>query len=134
VWSATSYKLLREDALEAERWNRLHPDAEPRVPFVREQLGGNDAAPVIAVTDYLKLVPDQIARFVPAPFVALGTDGFGYSDIRSALRRHFEIDAAHITVAALDSLARQGAVPAAKVSEAIGRYELDPEAPDPRRT
>ncbi len=139
VWSATSYKLLREDALECERWNRLHPDATPRVPFVHAQLGadgGGDGAPlpVVAVTDFQKLVPDQIARFVPGPFVSLGTDGFGFSDVRSALRRHFEVDAAHIVVATLDALARSGSVAPATVAEAIARYELDPEAEDPRTT
>ena len=90
--------------------------------------------PVIAVSDFLKLVPDQIARFVGAPFTALGTDGFGYSDVRTALRRHFEVDAAHITVAALAELSRAGQLPASKVGEAIARYELDTEAPDPRTT
>ncbi|HEY1741102.1 MAG TPA: pyruvate dehydrogenase (acetyl-transferring), homodimeric type [Acidimicrobiia bacterium] len=139
VWSAPSYKLLREDALSCERWNRLHPEAEARVPYVTAQLGGaksdgGDAVPVVAVSDFLKLVPDQIGRFVGAPFTALGTDGFGYSDVRGALRRHFEVDAAHITVAALAELARAGQVPAAKVAEAIARYELDADAPDPRTT
>ena len=94
VWSATSYKLLREEALGVERWNRLHPNDAPRTPYVTEQLRETEG-PVVAVTDFLKSVPDQVARFVPQPFIPLGTDGYGYSDTRGALRRHFEVDAAH---------------------------------------
>jgi pyruvate dehydrogenase E1 component len=133
AWSATSYKLLREDALDCERWNRLHPTAAPRTPFVTEQLGATDG-PVVAVSDYVKLVADQIGRFVPQPFVPLGTDGFGFSDVRTALRRHFEVDAAHIVVAVLDALAQQGEVKGEIVEEAIRRYEIDPDATDPRLT
>jgi pyruvate dehydrogenase E1 component len=131
VWSATSYKLLREDALSAERWNRLHPTEAARVPYVTEQLADADG-PVVAVTDFMKAVPDQIARFVPNRFVALGTDGYGFSDTRAALRRHFEVDAPHIVVAVLDALARDGDIKAEKVAEAIRRYDLDPERVDPR--
>ena len=104
------------------------------MPYVTAQLGGSGAVPVMAVSDFLKLGADQIARFVGPPFTALGTDGFGYSDVRGALRRHFEVDAAHITVAALAELSRAGQVPAAKVADAIARYELNTEAPDPRIT
>ncbi|MFN8036624.1 MAG: pyruvate dehydrogenase (acetyl-transferring), homodimeric type [Acidimicrobiia bacterium] len=132
VWSATSYKLLREDALEAERWNRLHPTEVPRVPYVTERLVATEG-PIVAVTDFVKAVPDQVARFVPQPFVALGTDGFGFSDTRAALRRHFEVDAGNIVVAVLDGLAMQGAVKAEVVAEAIELHDLDPEAIDPRR-
>ena len=131
VWSATSYKLLREDALSAERWNRLHPGAPARVPYVTSVLA-DVAGPIVAVTDYLKSVPDQIARFVPRPFIPLGTDGFGLSDTRAALRRHFEIDAAHIVVAVLDGLAAQGVLGADVVAGAIARFEIDPEVADPR--
>jgi pyruvate dehydrogenase E1 component len=133
VWSATSYKLLREDALDAERWNRLHPTEAPRTPYVTEQLGGEER-PIVAVTDFLKSVPDQIGRFVPQPFIPLGTDGFGYSDTRQALRRHFEVDAAHIVVATLDGLAMQGKVKGEAVEKAIRLYGIDPDAPDPRTT
>ena len=90
-----------------------------------EQLGSADG-PVVAVCDYVKLVADQIGRFVPQPFVPLGTDGFGFSDVRTALRRHFEVDAAHIVVAVLDALAQQGEVKGETVDEAIRRYELEP--------
>jgi pyruvate dehydrogenase E1 component len=131
VWSATSYKALREDALECERWNRLHPTEPPRTPYVTqclEPVGG----PVIACSDWMKAVPDQIARFVPHPFVPLGTDGFGFSDVRAALRRHFENDAEHVVVAALDALAQAGRLDAACVAAAIERYAIDPDTPDPR--
>ncbi len=131
VWSATSYKLLREDALSCERWNRLHPTEPPRTPYVTELLGETEG-PVVAVTDYLKLVPDQIARFVPHPFVPLGTDGYGFSDTRDALRRHFEVDAAHIVVAVLDGLAQQGAVKAEVVADALVALGVDADRGDPR--
>ena len=130
VWSVTSYSELRRDALACERWNRLHPEAPPRQSFLAAALA-DQPWPVIAVSDYLKAVPDQVARFVPAGMVSLGTDGFGRSDTRDALRRFFEIDAPSITVAALAELARRGAVPAATVSQAIADFELDPEAVDP---
>jgi pyruvate dehydrogenase E1 component len=133
VWSATSYKLLRENALSTERWNRLHPTETPRVPYVAEQLGSTEG-PIVAVTDFMKVVPDQVSRFVPRPFVALGTDGYGFSDTREALRRHFEVDAAHIVVATLDALAQQGDVKGEAVADAIRKYEIDPEAIDPRLT
>jgi pyruvate dehydrogenase E1 component len=133
VWSATSYKLLREDALGVERWNRLHPDDAPRTPYVTELLR-ESAGPVVAVTDFMKSVPDQVARFVPQPFIPLGTDGYGYSDTRDALRRHFEVDAAHVVVATLDGLAQLGDVKAEVVADAIRTYEVDTEAPDPRTT
>ncbi|MGH9038841.1 MAG: pyruvate dehydrogenase (acetyl-transferring), homodimeric type [Acidimicrobiia bacterium] len=131
VWSATSYKALRENALAVERWNRLHPTEAPRVPWVSETLGSN-GGPVVAVTEYMKAVPDQISRFVPGLFIPLGTDGYGFSDIRSALRRHFEVDAAHIVVAVLHGLAQQGEVKGEVVAEAIRRYEIDVDAIDPR--
>jgi len=131
TWSATSYKNLREDALEVERWNRLHPAETPRTPYVTRALA-SASGPIVAVTDFMKAVPDQIARFVNAPFTPLGTDGFGRSDTRRTLRRHFEVDAEHIVVAVLSSLASNGAAKPDEVSLAIAAYEIDPEAPDPR--
>jgi pyruvate dehydrogenase E1 component len=131
TWSATSYKSLREDALEVERWNRLHPAETPRVPYVTRALA-TASGPIVAVTDFMKAVPDQIARFVNAPFTPLGTDGFGRSDTRETLRRHFEVDAEHIVVAVLSSLASNGAGKHDEVSLAISAYGIDPEAPDPR--
>ncbi len=132
LWSATSYKALREDALTVERWNRLHPTDPPRVPWVSEALGANGGGPVVAVTDYMKVVPDQIARWAPGPFIPLGTDGYGFSDTRSALRRHFEVDAANIVVAVLSGLAQLGDVKGEVVAEAIRKYEVDADALDPR--
>jgi len=130
VWSATSYQQLRADALACERWNRLHPLEPPRVPYVSEMLGGQ-RGPVIAVSDFVKAVPDQIARWVPEGLVPLGTDGYGLSDTRLALRRHFEIDAEHVVVAALAELARRGEHPPEAVASAIGELGLDAEAADP---
>jgi pyruvate dehydrogenase E1 component len=131
LWSVTSYKNLREDALEVERWNRLHPGEKPRTPRVTTLLAEAEG-PFVAVTDYMKIVPEQVARWVPGPFTPLGTDGFGRSDTRTALRRHFEVDAAHIVVAVLQSLAATGDVKPEAVADAIARYEIDPEAVDPR--
>ena len=130
-WSVTSYKALREDALSIERWNRLHPATTPREAFVTRALS-ESRGPIVAVTDYLKSVPDQISRFLPGTFVPLGTDGFGRSDTRAALRRHFEVDSAHIVVAVLSALAQSGEVKEGDVADAIERYGIDPEAPEPR--
>lgn len=131
AWSVTSYKALREEALSAERWNRLHPGEPAKVPLVTRVLSESDG-PFVAVTDYMKAVPDQVARWVPGQFVVLGTDGFGRSDTRPALRRHFEVDAAHIVVATLAALAERGDAKPEEVAEAIARYGIDPDAPDPR--
>jgi pyruvate dehydrogenase E1 component len=133
LWSATSYKRLREDALSAERRNRLHPGAEPEGAPVTAKLS-TSAGPIVAVTDFLKAVPDQIARFVPGgrAFVPLGTDGFGRSDTRAALRRFFETDAAHVEIAALAALADQGSVEPSAVAKAIARHGIDPDTADPR--
>ena len=130
MWSVTSYQQLRADALAAERWNRLHPVEPPRVPYVTAQLAGA-AGPVIAATDYVKSVPEMVARFVPQGITPLGTDGFGLSDTRAALRRHFEVDAEHIAVATLAALSRAGAIPSARVSDAIFGLGIDPDRPDP---
>jgi pyruvate dehydrogenase E1 component len=126
VWSATSFQQLRVDALETERWNRFHPEEPRRQPFVSTTLEGGEG-PVVGVTDSIKAVPDQIARWVRAPFVPLGTDGFGRSDTREALRRFFEVDAESIVVATLAALAEFGDLKPEVVTEAIKRYELDPE-------
>lgn len=130
VWSATSYERLRTDALTVERWNRLHPTEEPRSPYVSTVLQGVEG-PIVAVSDFMKAVPDQIARWVPRPYVPLGTDGFGFSDTRSALRRHFEVDAAHITVAVLAELAAIGDIKAEVAAQAIRDFDLDADSIDP---
>jgi pyruvate dehydrogenase E1 component len=128
VWSAPSYQQLRVDGLDTERWNRLHPEQARRQPYVTQCLEAAEG-PVVAVSDSIRAVPDQIARWVPAPFVPLGTDGFGRSDNRVALRRHFEIDAEHVVVATLAALAEFGDVKPEAVTEAIKRYGIDPEKP-----
>jgi len=130
-WSATSYKCLREDALSAERWNRLNPGEEPRVPFVTEALSSS-SAPVVAVSDFMKAVPDMVTRWVPQPYIPLGTDGFGRSDTRAALRAHFEVDAENVVVAVLQGLAQTGEAKHEEVATAIKRFGLDPNKIDPR--
>jgi pyruvate dehydrogenase E1 component len=131
LWSATSYKALREDALSAERWNRLHPMEAPRVPYVTDALAAADG-PIVAVTDFMKAVPDQVSRWVYRPFFALGTDGYGRSDTRQMLRRHFETDAPNVAVAVLQALASIDEAKPEEVADAIAAYGIDPEAPDPR--
>jgi len=131
LWSVTSYKSLREDALSAERWNRLHPTEQPQVPYVTEALADAEG-PFVAVTDFMKAVPDQVARWVPGTFLPLGTDGYGRSDTRAALRHHFETDAPNVVVAVLQAVAQSGEGKQEAVADAIARYELDTEAPDPR--
>jgi pyruvate dehydrogenase E1 component len=131
LWSATSYKALREEALSTERWNRLHPSQSARTPWVTERLSEAEG-PYVAVTDSMKAVPDMIGRWVPGTFEVLGTDGFGRSDTREALRRHFEVDAGHVVVATLHALAAEGQVKASAVTKAIAKYRVDPETLDPR--
>ncbi len=133
VWSVPGWKQLRDDALECERWNRLHPEDPPRTPYVTEALA-QSAGPVVAVSDWVRAVPDAVARFVPQPYIVLGTDGYGFSDVRTALRRHFEVDAAHVVVGVLDGLAQSGDVKGETVAEAITRFSIDADAPDPRTT
>jgi pyruvate dehydrogenase E1 component len=131
LWSVTSYKGMREEALACERWNRLHPTEAPRTPYVTEALSSAEG-PFVAVTDFMKIVPEQVARWVPGPFTALGTDGYGRSDTRAALRRHFEVDAAHLVVAVLHSLAGEGGAKPEEVVDAITAYGIDADALDPR--
>jgi pyruvate dehydrogenase E1 component len=130
LWSVTSYKKLREEALAVERWNRLHPNAEPRVPLVTRLLAATKG-PVVAVTDFMAMVPDQIARWVPRRLVTLGTDGFGRSDTREALRRFFETDTAAVTVATLSALSESGELEPALVGDAIEHLGVDPDIAPP---
>jgi pyruvate dehydrogenase E1 component len=130
-WSATSYKCLREDALSAERWNRLNPGEEPRVPYVTSVLSSS-SAPIVGVSDFMKEIPDMISRWVGHPFIPLGTDGFGRSDTRAALRAHFEVDAENVVVAVLQGLAQAGEAKQEEVAAAIKRFGLDPDKIDPR--
>jgi pyruvate dehydrogenase E1 component len=130
LWSATSYKKLREQALAVERWNRLHPDDEQRVPLVTDLLAGSHG-PIVAVTDFMTMVPDQVAKWMPRDFIVLGTDGYGRSDSRAALRRFFETDKGHVVLAALSGLVRAGRMKPEAVRDALQRYRIDPETIDP---
>ena len=130
VWSVTSFNELRRDALEVERWNQLHPDAEPRKCYVEQALADRPG-PYVAATDYMKIVSDQIERWVPGHFVSLGTDGYGRSDDRASLRKHFEVDKRYIAVTALKALADDGVLDQKTVAEAIKKYGIDPDRPDP---
>ncbi len=127
VWSATSWSELRRDGLACEEWNLLHPSERARTPYVATALA-DAPGPVVAVSDWMKAVPDQIERWVPGDYSSLGTDGFGRSDTRAALRRHFHIDAESITVAVLSALARSGDLKTEVVEEAIAKYGLQQEA------
>jgi pyruvate dehydrogenase E1 component len=130
VYSAPSFQQLRRDALAAERFNRLHPDAEPHVPYVVQVLG-QDGGPIVAATDWIRAVPDMVARWLPDDYVSLGTDGFGRSDTREALRAFFQIDAPSIAAAAISQLSRCGTIAPKRAAKAIRELGLDPERDDP---
>ena len=132
VWSATSFTQLRREGLAAERWNLLHPEAKPRLPFVTSKLQERQG-PVVAASDYMKIFADQIRPFIPQgrAYKVLGTDGFGRSDSRAKLRHFFEVNRNFVTVAALKALAEQGEGKAKTVADAIRKYGIDPEKADP---
>ncbi|NEV62953.1 pyruvate dehydrogenase (acetyl-transferring), homodimeric type [Thiorhodococcus minor] len=130
VWSVTSFNELRREGIEVERWNLLHPEHEQRTTYVEEQLAGS-RGPVVAATDYMRAYADQIRPYVPQRYVVLGTDGFGRSDMRSQLRKFFEVNRFYVAVAALKALADEGEIPTSMVSEAIAKYRVDPEKPHP---
>jgi pyruvate dehydrogenase E1 component len=132
VWSLTSYNELRRDALAVERWNRLHPDRPARTPYLLQALQGSNG-PVIAASDYMKVVADQIAPWLPGRMETLGTDGYGRSDNREYLRRHFEINAESIAAAALSRLAREGQFDAQKAVAAFAELGVDTEKIDAAR-
>jgi len=132
VWSVTSYNELRREALGVDRWNRLHPDEPARTPYIVEALKGA-GGPVVAATDYMKVVADQVAPWLPGRMVTLGTDGFGRSDNREHLRKHFEVSAESIAAAALSRLARDGQFDAAKARAAFAELGCDTEKIDPAR-
>jgi pyruvate dehydrogenase E1 component len=132
VWSVTSFQELYRDGHAAERWNRLHAAETPRVPFVTACLAGTEGA-IVAASDYVKALPDAIARWSPRRLVPLGTDGFGRSDGRRSLRDFFEVDARHVVVAVLAELVREGALDRTVLARAIAELEIDPEKPDPAR-
>ena len=131
LWSATSYKALREEALACERIARLNPDHPPATPLVTRLLA-ESSGPIVAASDFMRIVPEQIARFLPGrTFVPLGTDGLGRSDTREALRRHFEVDTAHIVLTVLHALFQEGKIDADTVKRAIDKYQLSPNTPAP---
>jgi pyruvate dehydrogenase E1 component len=132
VWSATSFNELRREGLDCQRWNMLHPEDKPRLSYV-EQCLKDRQGPVIAASDYMKAFADQIRDFMPRRYSVLGTDGFGRSDTRQKLRRFFEVDRYYVAVAALKALADEGTLPPKKVTEAIRKYGLHPDKPNPAK-
>jgi pyruvate dehydrogenase E1 component len=130
VFSATSFPQLRRDALAVDRWNRLHPTEPPRTPYVATVLGA-EGGPIVAATDWMKALPDLVRPWIEAPFVTLGTDGFGRSDTRDSLRAWFEIDPPSIAAAALSALARSGAITAERAAEGIAKLGIDTQKADP---
>ncbi|HJY37736.1 MAG TPA: pyruvate dehydrogenase (acetyl-transferring), homodimeric type [Steroidobacteraceae bacterium] len=130
IFSVPSYSELRREALDVERRNLLHPEQPAQQPYVRQCLGDR-AGPFIAASDYMKIVPDQIRQWVPGRFLVLGTDGYGRSDSRAQLRRHFEVDAQHIVLASLRALADEGKLDVATVKQCMKKFDIDPERPNP---
>jgi pyruvate dehydrogenase E1 component len=130
VWSVTSYTELAREAQDCDRWNRLHPTAPPRSSYIGTCLGGTQG-PVIAASDYVHAHAARIGPHVERRFVALGTDGFGRSGTREQLRRHFEVNAGHIVLAALQALADDQILPHEQVAAAIAELGIDPEKPNP---
>jgi len=131
VWSVTSFNELRRNGIDVERWNMLHPDEEePRVAYVTEQLA-ETTGPVVAATDYIRTHADQIRSYVPRRYAVLGTDGFGRSDMRSQLRKFFEVNRWYVALAALKALADDGELPQQRVRDAIEKYRIDPDKPNP---
>jgi pyruvate dehydrogenase E1 component len=132
VWSATSYKELRRDALEAERWNLLNPGQPARTPFFTAALQDTPGV-IVAASDNVKTLPDSVARWAPRPLVSLGTEGFGRSESRDRLRDFFEVDARYITLATLTALARDGKLPTSTVEQAVRDLDINPDKANPLR-
>jgi len=130
IWSVTSFNELRREGMDVERWNRLHPEETPKQSFVSRCLK-DKKGPIIATTDHMKIVSDQIRAFVPGDYTVLGTDGYGRSDSRENLRDFFEVDSKHIVVATLKALADSGDIKVSVVSEAIKKYAFDTEKNNP---
>ncbi len=130
VWSVTSFTELRRDGIDCDRWNMLHPAEAPRRSFVASNLA-DQAGPCIAATDYMRIVADQIRPWMPGRYVVLGTDGFGRSDSRAALREFFEVDSRYVVIAALKALADEGSIDAKTVAKAIATLGVDPARPNP---
>ncbi len=130
VWSITSYNELAREAVDCERWSMLNPGKKARIPYISQQLEKCDG-PVIASSDYIRAVSNQVRQYVPANYTVLGTDGFGRSDTRKNLRRHFEVNRYYVALATLKTLADEGRIPASKVTEAIKQYNIDTKKPNP---
>jgi len=130
VWSVTSFNELRREGIDCERWNLLHPEAEPRRSYVATSLG-ETRGPIVAATDYMRTYADQIRPYIQRRYTVLGTDGFGRSDMRSQLRKFFEVNRYYIALAALKALADDGEIPATQVTQAIAKYRIDPDKPNP---
>jgi pyruvate dehydrogenase E1 component len=130
IWSVTSFNELRREGLDMQRWNMLHPDKKPKVSYVTECLN-DEKIPTVAATDYMKIHSDQIREFIPGRYYVLGTDGFGRSDTRAQLRKFFEVNRYYVAIAALKALADEGTIPAKTVTDAIKKYGIDPEKPNP---
>jgi pyruvate dehydrogenase E1 component len=132
VWSCPSLTLLARDGQDVDRWNLVHPTEQARLPYVT-QLLKDTQGPIVATTDYMRMFAEQIRAYIPngRTYKVLGTDGFGRSDSRDKLREFFEVNRYYITVAALKSLAEEGKIPASTVAEAIAKYGIDPNKPNP---
>ena len=130
VWSVTSFNELRREGLDAERWNTMHPEKKPKQSYVTKSFSDMDC-PTIAATDYMKIYADQIREFIHGRYYVLGTDGFGRSDTRAQLRRFFEVNRYYIAVVALKALADEDIIPVRTVTEAIKKFNIDPEKPNP---
>jgi pyruvate dehydrogenase E1 component len=130
VWSVTSYKELYRDGNDCDRWNMLHPGETPRVPYVTENLKDVPGV-LVAASDYMKVLPESISQWMPRPLVALGTDGFGRSEGRAALRDFFEVDAKHVVLATLHALAREKQIPLEVVRQAVKDLGINPNKPNP---
>jgi pyruvate dehydrogenase E1 component len=130
VWSVTSYKCLYTDGIETDRWNRLHPAEKPRVPYVSQCLEGAEGV-LVAATDYLKTLPNMIGKWLPRRLASLGTDGFGRSESRQALREFFEVDSRFIVLATLHELQQEGLIEKCVVEKAIVDLGINPEKPNP---
>jgi pyruvate dehydrogenase E1 component len=130
IWSIPGINQLHRDGIETERWNRFHPEEKQKSAYATRLMKGHPGPTVIA-TDYIRSYPEQIRRLIPNPLTVLGTDGYGRSDTRAKLRKHFEVDRYHIVTAALAALSREGVVPAGRAAEALKKYGIDPEAENP---
>ena len=130
IWSVTSYSEIRKDAESTSRWNMNHPNENPKVSFLNSTISNNEI-PIVAVSDYIKMVPNQISPYIKNPFYVLGTDGFGRSDTRESLRKFFEIDRYYIVLNSLKALVDQGKIEKSVIEKAMDKYNIDSEKPDP---